>query len=351
MKIDKEFQSLIPPLEKEEKNRLRDSIKQEGVREPLILWKGILVDGHNRKEIADKLNVKYKTIDKKFKDRNEVILWMINNQLGRRNISSYDRGILALRYEEIYLGRHGGNRNQEANVGVLKGETREHISKIAKVSHGTLDKIKYIKENAKPEQKKRLSTQQDSINKVYHEVRKQTVEKQEVKPLELPKEEFNLIYADPPWKYNFSGTNERSIETHYSNMDLEQIKNMEIPSSKNSILLLWATAPKLKEAFEVIESWGFEYKTCAVWDKEIIGMGYWFRGQHEILLLATKGKVSPPIPKNRFSSVLKSKRGKHSKKPEEFYNIIETMFPNYKYLELFARNKRKNWISWGNEVK
>ena len=185
----------------------------------------------------------------------------------------------------------------------------------------------------------------------YYAIRKDIIENETIKKIILPKEKFNLIYVDPPWKYNFSQTNERSIETHYPNLNLEQIKNMKVPASNNSVLLLWATAPKLREAFEVIDSWGFEYKTCAIWDKEIIGMGYWFRGQHEILLLATKGKVSPPIPKNRFSSILKSRRNKHSKKPEEFYKIIETMFPNFKYLELFARNKKEKWYSWGNEIK
>ena len=348
MKIDKEFQSLIPPLLPEETQKLEESIKSEGIRDPLITWKGILIDGHNRYSIAKQLNVKYKVQEKKFKDRNEVILWMINTQLGRRNISSYNRIILALKYEEIISPGQGART--ELSPTLAKVDTRKEISKIAKVSHGTVSKVKYIEENAHKEQKERLSRQVDSINKVYHEVKKKIVEEKPMDKIELPKQKFSIIVADPPWKYNFSQTNERSIETHYDSMDLDKIKSMKVPTEEDSVLFLWATAPKLKEALEVMEAWGFEYKTCAVWDKEIIGMGYWFRGQHELLLVGTKGKVKPPKPELRLSSMIKSKRGKHSKKPLETHEMIETMFPKQTYLELFARSKREGWTSWGNEV-
>jgi len=166
----------------------------------------------------------------------------------------------------------------------------------------------------------------------------------------IPEGLYNVIYADPPWKYDFSETETRKIENNYPTMDLEDIKyKYTIPTDKNCVLLIWATAPKLREALEVIEAWGFEYKTHAVWDKEIIGMGYWFRGQHELLLLATKGSPQLPAPENRISSVIRERRTEHSKKPE-LYNTIEKMFPESNYLELFARNTRVGWTSWGNEI-
>lgn len=354
MKIDKEFQSLIPPLLPEETQKLEESIKSEGIRDPLITWKGILIDGHNRYSIAKQLNVKYKVQEKKFKDRNEVILWMINTQLGRRNISSYNRIILALKYEDILKPIAKANQGMRTDLDQTSDRSSKRVlhkvGEIAKVSHDTVSKVKYIEENANKEQKERLSRQVDSINKVYHEVKKKIVEEKPMDKIELPKQKFSIIVADPPWKYNFSQTNERSIETHYDSMDLDKIKSMKVPTEEDSVLFLWATAPKLKEALEVMEAWGFEYKTCAVWDKEIIGMGYWFRGQHELLLVGTKGKVKPPKPKLRLSSMIKSKRGKHSKKPLETHEMIETMFPKQTYLELFARSKREGWTSWGNEV-
>ena len=166
----------------------------------------------------------------------------------------------------------------------------------------------------------------------------------------LPEDKYNIVYADPPWRYDFAETSSREIENQYPTMELEDIKMLNVPSADNSVLLLWATAPKLKEAFAVMESWGFTYKTCAVWDKEKIGMGYWFRGQHELLLVGTKGACSPPLPENRFSSVIREARTQHSKKPAIVQDMIEQMFPNGKYLELFCRVPRQGWAAWGNEI-
>jgi len=171
---------------------------------------------------------------------------------------------------------------------------------------------------------------------------------------------YQIIYADPPWRYDFSKDSADKIENHYQTMSLEEIKNLNVPSDDNSVLYLWATAPKLLEALEVMRAWGFKYKTQAVWDKAWIGMGYWFRGQHEILLVGTKGKFSPPTPKHRVSSVYKEQRTTHSKKPSFFRQMISAAFPEESKLEMFARKPTgqlfedesfKGWDVWGNEVE
>ena len=91
LNINNKFKNLIPPLEKEEYDTLKNSIISEGCREPLTLWNGTIIDGHNRYKICSRNNIKFKTINKKFKDEGEAIIWMIDNQLGRRNISTYNR--------------------------------------------------------------------------------------------------------------------------------------------------------------------------------------------------------------------------------------------------------------------
>jgi N6-adenosine-specific RNA methylase IME4 len=168
-----------------------------------------------------------------------------------------------------------------------------------------------------------------------------------------PKYTYDLILADPPWKYSFSHSSTRKIENHYPTMTVSEIKALgpKLPVTDNALLYLWATAPKLLEALAVMEAWGFTYKTHGIWDKEIIGMGYWFRGQHEIILVGTKGKYSPPEPKFRISSILREKRSRHSSKPVSFHIWIEKAFPDAKKLELFARERRQNWDIWGDEVK
>ena len=96
--------------------------------------------------------------------------------------------------------------------------------------------------------------------------------------------------------------------------------------------------------------WGYQYRTCAIWDKEMMGMGYWFRNQHEILLIGLRGKFSPPTPQMRDRSVYKEKRTKHSKKPDQVRKNIELLFGDLPRIELFARQKTVGWDAWGNEV-
>ena len=161
---------------------------------------------------------------------------------------------------------------------------------------------------------------------------------------------YQIIYADPPWRYDFSKSSTRKIENQYQTMSIEDICKLPIPSAENSVLFLWATSPKLLEALEVMKAWGYTYKTHSVWDKETIGMGYWFRGQHELLLVGVKGKVSPPDPKNRGSSVFREKKTIHSKKPLWYRDYIATAFPQMRKIELFARDTADGWDCWGNEV-
>ncbi len=170
--------------------------------------------------------------------------------------------------------------------------------------------------------------------------------------MELPKKKYQIIYADPPWKYNFSKDNSDRIENHYPTMELEEIKSIPINdiADENCVLYMWATAPKLIEAIEVIKAWGFEYKTHAIWDKDWIGMGYWFRGQHELLFVGTKGHISPPNRKDLISSVIREKRTEHSKKPYKIRTLISKWYPDYNKIELFARQRFEGWDVWGNEV-
>jgi len=133
-------------------------------------------------------------------------------------------------------------------------------------------------------------------------------------------------------------------------MDLSVIKALRVPAAENAVLYLWATAPKLLEAMEVMVCWGFDYRTCAVWDKEIIGMGYWFRGQHELLLVGVKGKFSPPGQTLRVSSVIRERRTNHSKKPDMIRDLISKWYPDVLKLELFARATAPGWDAWGDEA-
>jgi N6-adenosine-specific RNA methylase IME4 len=103
----------------------------------------------------------------------------------------------------------------------------------------------------------------------------------------------------------------------------------------------------------VIDAWGFSYRTNAMCDKELIGMGYYFRQQHEQLLVAAKGHLAVPDPSVRPPSVFRVRRGRHSEKPALVYDLLEAMYPHFTEadrVELFARVPRPGWSLWGNEL-
>lgn len=167
----------------------------------------------------------------------------------------------------------------------------------------------------------------------------------------LPEGQFNVIYADPPWNYGDKQNTPLlgGAEKHYPTMTIEELCELKIPSADNAILFLWVTSPLLDECWPVIEAWGFEYKTSFVWDKVKHNMGHYNSVRHEFLLVCTKGSFTP---ENNvlFDSVITEERSEtHSQKPQRFYRIIETLYPNGKYLELFSRNQRERWTMWGND--
>ena len=172
----------------------------------------------------------------------------------------------------------------------------------------------------------------------------------------LPAGKFNLIYADPPWEYRNVGV-EGAVSEQYATMSIEQICQLPIKRviPENAVLFLWTTNPILEESLPVITAWGFEYKTNFCWFKtnRKTGIGFYVRGVHELLLVCIKGSM---LPKYTPLSVLKFDAGKHSEKPKDLYKLIERMYPDCHYLEMFARHiekkkRRPNWTYWGAEVE
>jgi N6-adenosine-specific RNA methylase IME4 len=167
-------------------------------------------------------------------------------------------------------------------------------------------------------------------------------------------EKAEVLYVDPPWRYEYSVADSRQIENEYPTMSLEEICALPVEeaAADHCVLFLWATSPKLADAFDVLRAWGFAYKTCAVWDKERPGMGYYFRQQHELLLVATRGNPRTPDESARVPSVIRLRRdNQHSRKPAEFYELIEAMYPRASKREVFARQSRPGWLpAWGNQV-
>ena len=171
---------------------------------------------------------------------------------------------------------------------------------------------------------------------------------------------YNIIYADPPWSYKTWSPkgNGRSAEKHYPTMCLNDIKALPVSqlADNNCILFLWITFPMLKKGWDVMESWGFTYKTVAfVWVKQcrksddfFLGMGYWTRSNAEICLLATKG--NPKRFSKNVKQIILSHLEEHSKKPDIARDRIVELAGDLPRIELFARKQTPGWDVWGNEV-
>jgi len=159
-----------------------------------------------------------------------------------------------------------------------------------------------------------------------------------------------IIYADPPWHYEFSATDNRRIENHYPTMVVDDICALKVPAAADAVLYMWATSPKLAEAMQVIHAWGFKYTTSMVWVKPSMGMGFYARIRHEMLLIATRGNPGTPEPSVRPDSVIEAPRGAHSVKPL-LHDQLDAWWPSVTKVELFARQPVDSpwWSTWGND--
>jgi N6-adenosine-specific RNA methylase IME4 len=185
---------------------------------------------------------------------------------------------------------------------------------------------------------------------------------------------YNVILADPPWKIKagrplkgykmengkqlFIPVSNKSRDTEYPHMAIEDIKSLKVKdiAADDAHLYMWVTNSHLPFAFEIIKEWGFKYSTMIVWAKNRMGggLGGTYKITTEFLIFATKGrlKANQTNESTWFNEKRTYENGfpKHSKKPTFFYELIEKTSPGRK-IELFARQKREGWDSWGNEVK
>ena len=174
--------------------------------------------------------------------------------------------------------------------------------------------------------------------------------------------QYKTILADPPWQFqNRTGkvAPEHKRLSRYGTLTLQEIKEIPVSlvSAEQSHLYLWVPNALLKEGLEVMEAWGFEYKTNIIWHKirkdgepDGRGVGFYFRNTTEIVLFGIRGRLRTLKAGRSQVKLIKTRKREHSRKPDELYNLIESCSPG-PYLELFARGKRENWEQWGNEVE
>ena len=372
--IDREFKELIPSLAPEERAGLEKSLIEEGCRDALIVWNGVIVDGHNRYEICKEYGIEFKTIEKKFPDKDAAKVWIIENQFSRRNLPIYVRGELMLKLKPLIAAK--AKESYKSNVGrpskspqnsatISNVETRKELSKLAGVSHDTISRIEKIAKKAPDDVKTKLRAGEMSINEAYkqlkrsekkqkqEEARKQNAELvQQAKPLEFIDGKYQTIVIDPPWDWGDEGDINQlgRAKPEYSTMSFDELKDFPVAekAAENCHIYLWITNRSLPKGFELLNEWGFRYITTITWCKPSFGMGNYFRGSTEHILFGVKGSLE--LLRKNAGTWFEAPRGsKHSEKPKEFYSLVESCSPG-PWLEIFAREKRSGWVTWGGEL-
>lgn len=170
-------------------------------------------------------------------------------------------------------------------------------------------------------------------------------------PRPTPEGPFRVIVLDPPWRYSARADDPtHRARNPYPDMDLEEIKALPVAAlaHTDSIIWLWTTNAFMREAFDCIDAWGFEVKTILTWMKDKMGLGDWLRGRTEHCIMAVRGK--PVVTLTNQTTALEAPVGKHSAKPDKFFELVESLCPGSK-LEMFARGTRGEWTKWGAEAR
>ena len=445
--INPELHDWIIPLKPKEYSQLEKSILSEGCRDPIVLWNGTIVDGHHRYKICTEHNIPFKTIEKTFVDIDGAKLWMVDNQLARRNLDPIQRIDLTMKGEELVARKakeqqlstlkqnavllnltkrleegstisstplvgqstletvepsKGGNSEKEIKFDyfghldpiqrvdlVIKGEevvsvlanqqqkpinhqitptvitpvhTRKEMAKRAGVSELTYERGKKVLTELKkssPDIYKEVvqqgkSVDSDKFKSINFEYNKIKQKEQELIPKPSVPEtigKYRTIVIDPPWEMKKIVREVRPNQDvfDYPTMTVEEIKNIKLPVDNESHIYLWTTQKYLPFALDILKAWGARYMFTMVWHKnggfQPIGLPQY---NCEFVVFGKIGTLSFDDTK-AFNTCFDADRREHSRKPDEFYNVIRRVSPPPR-IDMFSREKRDGFDQWGNEV-
>lgn len=352
-----EIAGIFPLIHGREFVDMKADIAANGVHESIVMYEGQILDGRNRFRACQETGAQPDYVEYKGSD---PIGFVLSLNLHRRHLKSDQRAAAAVEALPLYEKEAKARQVRKPADSVVEkippqdsGKSRDKVAEKFDTNPRYVSDMKKIKADD-PETFEQIKQGERKLSDVKKE-RKKEERIETISTISAGNEDlgtgktYPVIYADPPWQYQHSKTDNRKIENHYPTMELDDICDLDVPSCDDSILFLWVTSPKLEEGMRVMREWGFDYRTCAVWDKEKMGMGYYFRQQHELLLVGTKGNIPVPEPANRPRSVFSFEREEHSAKPHQVAEMIEAMYPEFSKLEMFCRSPRDGWDVWGNQ--
>lgn len=348
---------LLPPLQATEFEALRRDILERGLMVPVEVDEhGTILDGHHRAMICTEAGIDW---------RSSAIVrsgWTEEDKrLHVRKLNILRRHLDALAWAEqfeafaaergVRIGTQGRQAKSDTmsdlaeELGVDERTARRRLA--AKRAVESLPKVRAAWHDGE------MGTS-EAIRAARQQLKQQTkaavAEAIRQAPLPPPSGPYGVIVIDPPWKY----TNRVEDTTHrarlsYPEMSQEQIGAIDVPAftEPDAILWLWATNAFMHDAFHLVDGWGFTAKTILTWAKDRMGTGDWLRGKTEHCILAVRGR--PVVTLTNQTTLLTGPVREHSRKPDEFYALVEALCPGSK-VEMFAREMRPGWAAWGAEA-
>ncbi len=406
---------LFPLIEGAEFEALCEDIRLHGLRQPIQIWNGAIIDGRNRYRavcaIDPDLRLTAPSRSAWFEDVSHIHpqllpAHVVSLNLRRRHLDETQRAMIAARLATMPAGRPRTADETPANLrdSGAAGMATAEAAGLLNVSPRSVEAARALHREAPPEvvaqaergevslhaartglrAAKAVLAQRgqdvtpEAVAKAYTLLRDQAeaarlaakerkkaqrAEREERlagriaaanAQLEAAEKRYGVILADPEWRFETwgEGGRDRSPENHYptSATDLIAARPVGNLAAEDCVLFLWATPPMLVDALEVMAAWRFQYVTHCMWDKRQIGLGYWFRFRHELLLVGVRGNVPAPAMGDQWPSVIEAPPGEHSEKPARFHELIEAYFPTLPKIELNARRARPGWDVWGAEA-
>lgn len=381
---------VFPLLEGAEFDALCEDIREHGLREPItrMRFKGkrVVLDGRNRLRACQRVDVK--PLWREF-EGDSPAHFVVSLNLKRRNLTKSQAVACAVEMLPVFeaeararQGKRtdlrqpsgpGSGKSAQANeareqVASQFGVSGRHVQRAKKlkqtapqlldaVKAGKMDLGTAVKASRLEDELRRVVLGQvssserpvDGKQAVRAALRQQATTRIESEPVPLPTGPFRVIVADPPWAYEKrkdDGSHRAALT--YPTMTTAEICALPMAerAHEDCVLWLWTTNAFMRDAFQVLDAWGFAEKTILTWAKDRMGTGDWLRGKTEHCILAVRG--APHVNLTNQTTLLAAPLRDHSRKPDEFYALVETLCPGSK-LEVFARQQRPGWVAWGAE--